>query len=285
MQQIPNNQASAVQLDRLVRNARTSHIVPVSGGKDSTALALRLKELYPATKFIYVYTPTGDELPEMQEQWPKLEKLLGQEIVGIETPTLKELILDFMMLPNFNSRWCTRIIKIEAIQEFYNDHKPAVVYIGLRADEATREGNRLLDADIKQCHPMQEWGWGIKEVRGYLKKRGVTIPRRTDCGMCFYQRLDEWYSLWEQYPDKWREYEDLEFFVGHSLLTPGKWGKGKPTWLFEMRCAFENGWMPREVAWTKKKIVELKTRPKLWPEEIPQMYDYGTRSKCRVCSL
>lgn len=41
-----------------------AHVVALSGGKDSTALALRLKEIEPR-EYQYVCTPTGDELPDL----------------------------------------------------------------------------------------------------------------------------------------------------------------------------------------------------------------------------
>ena len=54
-------------------NKKISHIVGLSGGKDSTALAIRLKELNPDANYLYVCTPTGDELPEMETHWNNLE--------------------------------------------------------------------------------------------------------------------------------------------------------------------------------------------------------------------
>lgn len=53
------------------------HVVALSGGKDSTAMALRLRELNPDVDYVYVCTPTGNELPEMWEHWRKLGQLLG----------------------------------------------------------------------------------------------------------------------------------------------------------------------------------------------------------------
>lgn len=269
----------SVVKENMTNNA---HIICLSGGKDSTAMALRLKELNPGKPYIYVCTPTGDELPEMDEHWNKLQIILGQPLIRLHHPdykTIYELIEDFQMLPNFRSRWCTRIMKIEAIEHFYNLIKPAVVYVGLRADEQTRQGNKLLDPHIEQRFPMQEWGWTIYDVLAYLEFNKIEIPRRTDCAMCFYQRLDEWYSLWEQYPEKYKEIEDLEFYVGHSLMAPGK-HKIWPSWLFELRCEFEKGRMPRAVKKAKNEQSELT----LFQQDY-EPFNYGNNKKCRVCSL
>ena len=55
------------------------HVVGLSGGKDSTALALRLAELEPRD-YEYICNETGNELPAMQEHWSRLEQLLGKPI-------------------------------------------------------------------------------------------------------------------------------------------------------------------------------------------------------------
>lgn len=238
------------------------HIVALSGGKDSTCLALALNEMEPEN-YIYVCTPTGDELPEMDDHWNKLEDTLGKEILRITDPTyttIYDLIEHFQALPNYHQRWCTRILKIEAIQSFYNSIKPAIVYVGLRADEKNRKGNTLLDADIQQRYPLQEWGWGIKEVWQFLNDRNIQIPRRTDCAMCFYQRIGEWWMLWDEYPECFQRISNLEDKIGHTLMTPGK-HKIWPHKLSNLAIEFEKGRMPREIKAGERKEI------------------------CRVCSL
>ena len=247
-----------------------NHIVGLSGGKDSCTLAIRLKELNPDTDYIYVCTPTGDELPEMEAHWNKLECILNQPIIKIHHPdyeTIYDLIDDFQMLPNFRARWCTRILKIEAIEHFYNKMKPAIVYIGLRADEQSRKGNTLLDEQITQSFPMQEWGWGINEVHKYLAEKKITIPARTDCAMCFYQRIGEWWNLWKYYPDYFRKISDIENKLGHTLLSPGKWGGRWPEKLSELSDEFKKGRIPRGA------------------NDHYQMFGDVNTNKCRMCSL
>lgn len=255
----------------MVDTESISHIVGLSGGKDSTALAIRLKELNPTTDYIYVCTPTGDELPEMELHWNKLECILNQPIIKVHHPdyqTIYDLIDDFQMLPNFRARWCTRILKIEAIEHFYNKVKPAIVYIGLRADEQGRKGNTLFDEQIKQEFPMQEWGWGINEVHKYLSKNKITIPIRTDCAMCFYQRIGEWWNLWKYYPDYFQNISDIEDKINHTLLSPGKWGGRWPEKLSELSREFKKGRIPRGAN-----------------DHYTMFENITDNGKCRMCSL
>lgn len=96
---------------------KTWHVVALSGGKDSTAMALRLAEIEPRD-YIYVCTPTGDELPEMFDWWKQLGCILGSQIKPVMEMSLKECIEKNKMLPNFRARFCTRQIKIEPYRRY-----------------------------------------------------------------------------------------------------------------------------------------------------------------------
>lgn len=118
----------------------TLHIVALSGGKDSTALALRLRELNPDVDYTYVCTPTGDELPEMFAHWRNLGELLGKRLTPVmHTTGLKGVCRKEGTLPNFRMRFCTRILKIEPYRKWLAKNTPCVSYVGLRADEEGRE--------------------------------------------------------------------------------------------------------------------------------------------------
>lgn len=132
-----------------------NHIVGLSGGKDSTAMALRLMEVEPRD-YTYICTPTGHELPEMDQHWAKLEILLGKPLIRLTNHTLEFWINEFNALPNWRQRWCTRLLKIEPTIAYLRSNQPAILYVGLRADEETREG--IYSDDVESDFPLRRWG-------------------------------------------------------------------------------------------------------------------------------
>lgn len=226
------------------------HVVALSGGKDSTALALRLAELHPDWHFNFVCTPTGDEPPEMIDHWIKLGRILGNAVIPVTRGIgLDGLIRKQKSLPNWRQRWCTRMLKIEPyaawLEAQSKNYDKVYSHVGLRADEPEREGGDYLDIPgIVMCFDMREWGWGLAEVLDYLKQKGVTIPTRTDCLKCFYQRLIEWYEYWRDHIENWMEGEALEELTGHTFRSPGRdtW----PAAMKDLRVRFEAGDVPKD---------------------------------------
>ena len=212
----------------------TTHVVALSGGKDSTAMALRLAEVEPRP-YVYLITPTGDELPEMVTHWQTLEHLLGTPLTRVTEQTLNGLIDHYRALPNWRQRWCTRQIKIVPCLRFLKEHQPALLYVGLRADEEERRG--IYSEDVETRFPLREWGWGINEVRAYLRARGVRVPARTDCARCYGQRVGEWRRLLEKHPEIYADAEDQERRVGHTFRSPAR--DSLPTSLEGLRKHFQ----------------------------------------------
>ena len=223
----------------------TKHIVALSGGKDSTAMALRLAEIEPRD-YIYVITPTGNELPEMFAHWRKLMDILGKPLVPIMSggKSLQGLIREQMMIPNHRARWCTRMLKLDPYYKWLGEQGPCVSYVGLRADEEDRAGMVFQDASgIRMDFPMKRWGWGLREVMEYLASKKIEIPERTDCAVCFWQKLGEWYLLWRDNRDQYIEGEALEELVTAQRGQPYTFrSPQRDTWpasLKEMRLRFE----------------------------------------------
>tara|TARA_R110000824_G_scaffold62147_3_gene164807 strand:- start:6024 stop:6761 length:738 start_codon:yes stop_codon:yes gene_type:complete len=241
-----------------------AHIVALSGGKDSTALALRMAEVWPELDVTYFCSPTGDELPEMKEHWARLEVMLNQPIVHITNGSLKSWSDHFEALPNFRMRWCTRLLKIEPCLAYMaKQPEGSTMYVGLRADEGTREG--IYSPNLVSRFPLREWGWGLREVRGYLKERGVSIPKRTDCARCYGQRIGEWWELWDLHPELYADAEDQELRTGHTFRSAAR--DSWPAGLKELREQFELGRTPRGVL------------------QEPLFEDDDVETGCRVCKL
>ena len=217
----------------------SKQIVAFSGGKDSTALVLRLAEL--GEDFECLFTPTGDEPDDVRPHLEGIAARVNRPLVFPPNLSLMHWISHHEALPNWRQRWCTRQIKIEPCIAYLIQQEDPVLLVGLRADEESREG--LYGPYARYRYPMREWGWGLKEVRAYLAEQGVTIPTRTDCELCYGQRLSEWYKLWRDRPLKYAKGELLEARYGHTFRSPGRdtW----PAGLKELREAFEAGRLPR----------------------------------------
>ena len=204
---------------------------------------------YEPADYTFVCTPTGNELPEMEAHWTKLEGLLGKPIIRLEARSLMGLIVEQRALPNHRARWCTRIIKLEQYYGWLAEQGPVISHVGLRADEESRPGMIFPDADgIQMDFPMRRWGWTLKDVTDFLEAEGVTIPARTDCAVCFWQKLGEWYNLWREYPDLYERGVVAEKFVSdargkeYTFRSPQR--DAWPASLAGLRAEFERGRIP-----------------------------------------
>lgn len=225
-----------------------ANIVALSGGKDSTAMALGLAEKEPR-EYTYVCTPTGNEMPELEAHWQKLEGILGKPIIRLPGLGLMALIVDQGMIPNHAARWCTRIIKLERYYRWLADQGPSISYVGIRADEDHRAGMVFRDTDtVVVDFPMQRWGWGLPEVISYLDERQITIPDRTDCALCFWQKIGEWYLLWRDHRELYMQGVEAEKFItnlkGKTYTFRSAQRDSWPAGLADLAARFEAGEIP-----------------------------------------
>lgn len=228
------------------------HVVALSGGKDSTAMALLLAELEPRD-YEYVITPTGNELPEMFAHWRKISEILGKPLKPIiyGGKSLQGLIRDLKMLPNHRARWCTRKLKLEPFYGWLSTQTPCVAYVGLRADEESRPGMIFPDADgVQMDFPLRRWGFTLEDVKLYLAEKNIVIPDRTDCAACFWQKIGEWYLLWLNNIDAYLEAEALEKYVseerGETYTFRSAQRDSWPAGLRDLRVEFECGGVPEK---------------------------------------
>jgi hypothetical protein len=109
--------------------------------------------------------------------------------------------------------------------------------VGLRADEMSREG--LYGPYAEYRYPLREHGMKLPDVLVYLFDRGVRVPERTDCAVCYDQRLVNWRNLLRKHPEEYAKGEGWEAQTGHTFRSPSRdtW----PASLRELRAEFERG--------------------------------------------
>ena len=185
---------------------RVRHICGISGGKDSSALAVYLRGTVPDME--YFFCDTGAELPETYEYLTRLEVILAKPIVRLNALRGFDHWFEVFRgaLPSPQMRWCTKNMKIKPIEEWIGD-APAISYVAIRSDESNRKGYISTKPNIKTVFPFIEDDIDHDAVLRILSDAGIGLPEyyewrtRSGCYFCFYQRKAEWVGLSERHPD------------------------------------------------------------------------------------
>lgn len=191
------------------------HILSLSGGKDSAALAIYMRDRVPEME--YIFHDTGKELRETYDYLARLEAILGRPI----TRTTDKHGFDHWLrvygglLPSNHRRWCTKMLKLKPFENYVGDD-PVINYVGIRADEP-REGYISTKPNITAVHPFREDGLVKQDIIRLLEESGLGLPpytawgrSRSGCYFCFYQRKIEWVRLLETHPDLFEEAKAYE---------------------------------------------------------------------------
>ncbi len=190
------------------------HILSLSGGKDSAALAIHMRDRIKDME--YVFCDTGKELKETYKYINKMEAYLGKPIIRLGSDYSFDHWLEVFggYLPSPLARWCTRQLKLRPFEQYCGDdivHS----YIGIRADE-DRTGYISHNPNINPIYPFKEAGIRKKEVFAILEKSGIGIPdyykwrSRSGCYFCFYQKKAEWVRMRHRHPDLFRQAQKYE---------------------------------------------------------------------------
>jgi len=197
--------------DRPVR-----HILSLSGGKDSAALAVFMRDR--AEEMEYIFHDTEKELPETYEYLSRLEAYLGKRISRTRPDYSFDKWLDVFggMIPSNHRRWCTKLLKLKPFESYVGDD-PVINYVGLRADEP-REGFVSKKDNIQTVFPFRQAGLGLEDIVRILEESGLGMPTfttwgrtRSGCYFCFYQQKIEWVRLKEAHPDLFEQAKQYEY--------------------------------------------------------------------------
>lgn len=215
------------------------HLLGLSGGRDSAALAVHVRQTRPDLDVEYFFTDTGKELPEVHEFLGRLEGFLGKPILRLNP----RRDFDFWLreygnfLPSPQTRWCTRQLKLAPFEQWARPMLEAgervFSYVAIRADEDYREGYASKHPNLKVVLPFRDEGVDKAGVIEILESTGVGLPRyydwrsRSGCTFCFFQQKIEWVRLRERHPDAFEEAKAYEKSALDSG-SPFTWTKGEP---------------------------------------------------------
>ncbi len=191
------------------------HICGISGGKDSSALAVHLRDQVPEME--YFFCDTGAELPETYEYLTRLEVILGKPIERLNALRGFDHYFEVYRgtLPSPQMRWCTAQMKIKPIEEWVGDD-PVQSYVAIRADEANRKGYVSTKPNIHTVFPFIEDDIDHDGVMKILQDAGIGLPEyyewrtRSGCYFCFYQRKAEWVGLADRHPELFERAVQIE---------------------------------------------------------------------------
>jgi len=276
----------------IINDLSYRHVLGISGGKDSAALAIYIRDHYPkiSDKMEYFFADTGAELKEVYEFKDKLEAYLGKEIITLNSgkPFEHHLKMHNNYLPSPQQRWCTRAMKIKPFEDFVKDD-PVISYVGIRADE-NRKGYISQKPTITAVFPFIDDGLIRKDIFQLLENT-VGIPEyykwrsRSGCYFCFFQRKDEWVGLKEMHPEEFEKAKKLEKEVAQKKYS---WRDNKIeesghgyTWLQEgsLEDVVEN-------AEGKDKYVKKVDKNVRWQDVLAdEDEDEDDEQACAICHL
>lgn len=219
-------------------DADEKHVLGLSGGKDSAALAVYMRQHHPELEIEYFFTDTGKELPEVYEFLGRLEGFLGKPILRLNP----DRDFDFWLkqynnfLPSPQTRWCTRQLKLRPFEHWLRpileEGKKVYSYVAIRADEEYREGYSSKHENLKIVLPFKDDGVDKPGVHDILEASGLGLPKyydwrsRSGCTFCFYQQKIEWVRLKEQHPEAFEEAKSYEKDAV-AQGSPFTWSQGE----------------------------------------------------------
>jgi len=216
----------------------TRHVLGLSGGRDSAALAIFMRQRHPEVDVEYFFTDTGKELPEVYDYLTRLEGYLGKPIRRLNP----DRDFDFWLktyknyLPSAQSRWCTRQLKLRPfenwVREFLEAGETVISYVAIRSDEEYREGYQSNKDKLLVRLPFKDASIDKAGVIEILEGSGLGLPdyygwrTRSGCTFCFFQQKIEWVRLLERHPDAFEEAKRYEkTAIEHG--SPFTWSQGE----------------------------------------------------------
>ena len=271
-----------------------SHVLGLSGGRDSAALAVYMRQHHPEIAIEYFFTDTGKELPEVYEYLGRLEGFLGQRIRMLNP----DRDFDFWLkqynnfLPSPRTRWCTRQLKLRPFERWLRPRlasgEKIYSYVAIRSDEEYREGYTSKHDNLIVKLPLKESGVDKAGVLEILDAAGLGLPQyyawrtRSGCTFCFFQQKIEWVRLKDEHPEAFEEAKAYEKDAVERG-SPFTWSQGEsleeleqPERIVQIQADHE-----RRLARMRSSAQPNPLRSNSEPLDIDDLY--GSAKVCLAC--
>jgi hypothetical protein len=269
-------------------------VLGLSGGRDSAALAVHMRDNFPDIEIDYFFTDTGKELPEVYNFLGKLEGYLGKPIVMLNP----DRDFDFWLmkhnnfLPSPQARWCTICMKLKPFEKWVNDFLKqgniVYSYVAIRSDEEYREGYQSRHDNLIVKLPFKENGIDKNAVTEMLHNSGLGLPdyyqwrSRSGCTFCFFFFIFEWVHLLEIHPDAFEEAKRYEK-TAEKFGSPFTWSEhesleelSRPERIIQIKQEYE-----KRIDRLKKQWQSNPLRPHQYEIDIDELY--GQSKVCLAC--
>lgn len=193
------------------------YVIPVSGGADSTVLAIILRELFPDTQFHLIFADTGAEPLDLYESMDRLEGYIGQKIERIDDGDTLWTMIDKWngFLPSPKDRSCTPYLKLKPFKRWMTQFSGRQIhsFIGIRADESQRLAFAL--EGVETHMPFIDLGLKRKDIFQRLRET-VGVPffykykSRSGCLPCPFMRRQELVGTLQMRPRGFEQGEEYE---------------------------------------------------------------------------
>lgn len=177
------------------------NLVSLSGGKDSTAMLLRLLERGEEVAGV-AFFDTGWEWPQMLRHIKRLREIV--EITTVRSRRSLDSWLCHRGWPTLRFRWCTRE-KVAALRRTWKPRE-GIKCIGFAADETRRtEGDYAATR-----YPLIEWGMTEADCLAYCRERGYDWEGlydhfdRVSCFCCPFQGENSLRKIRHHFPETWK---------------------------------------------------------------------------------
>jgi 3'-phosphoadenosine 5'-phosphosulfate sulfotransferase (PAPS reductase)/FAD synthetase len=192
------------------------HIALYSGGKDSTAVLILIKENnLPLDEILYA--DVGSWMwPGVDEHLKKVEEYVGMKITRIDISKQIQEGFKKWGFPSPLIRWCTGM-KRDGLNKHLNQIEDDLTqYVGIAYDEQHRTGNKRYAKGIIK-YPLIDFKYTEKMALNLCYRRGFDFDgvydhhSRYNCWCCPLQRLDELRITFKYYPELWDKMREMQW--------------------------------------------------------------------------